>query len=202
MKNINLGGLLIAGGLSQRMGQFKPLMKYDEEEFVVSVARKLIEVCDKVIVVTGFQKDKIEKILNSNLLPQVECVYNPDYAKGMFTSLKTGLNELHNFDWVLYHFVDQPFHSKEFYKDMISQIDGSCDWIQPVYKGKEGHPVLFNKKIIGMVNESPNDSQLRYIRDDSAIRIKRWGCNYSSILIDFDTPDDIRNIDLKKITLL
>ena len=193
-----INGLLISAGYSGRMGQFKPLMLYNGKEFVVNIVEKLLAVCEKVVVVTGFQKEKIEalinsqfSIINSQLFKKVEFVFNPNFDQGMFTSLQTGLAELKDSDWVLYHFVDQPFHEEKFYEEFISQIDGNYDWIQPSYNGKEGHPILFGKNVYNKILKAETSSSLRLIRDREDIKKKSWECNYSKILNDLDTAEDM-----------
>ncbi len=200
---MKLDGLLISAGLSGRMGAFKPLMDYKGEPFVVAIVRKLLQVCNRVIVVTGYKNDEVESllnsqfsILNSQLENRLESVFNQDFNKGMFTSLQAGLKKMIDSDWALYHFVDQPFHSEKFYEELILQIDHSADWIQPVYKGKEGHPVIFRKTIFERILTSPSNIMLRTIRDDEVTKKKYWECGYSQILKDFDTKEDIENFHL------
>ncbi len=113
----------------------------------------------------------------------------------MFTSLQTGLAELKNSDWIIYHFVDQPFHEEIFYRELISQIDDNYDWIQPCYYGKEGHPVLFKKNIFNKILTADSSYPLRMIRDDGYTKIKKWECDYSQILKDFDTQSDINKFN-------
>jgi len=202
-----INGLLISAGLSGRMGQFKPLMLYKGKSFVVTIVEKLLTVCERVVVVTGFQKYKIGSIinsqfsiLNSQFHKRVNCIYNPNYEHGMFTSLQTGLTELKDSDWIIYHFVDQPFHQEKFYSELISQIDDSKDWIQPCYNGKEGHPVLFKKKIFEKILTADQASSLRMIRDDGDTKKKNWECGYSQILKDFDTPEDMQSFFLPNLS--
>ncbi|NJD21215.1 MAG: hypothetical protein FIA82_00885 [Melioribacter sp.] len=190
-----VNGLLISAGLSGRMGQFKPLMLYEDKSFVVTIVEKLLKVCEKVIIVTGFQKEKIESIINSRFSIHAECVFNPNYKKGMFTSLQAGLIELKNSDWIVYHFVDQPFHEEKFYKELVSQIEDTYDWVQPVYNGKEGHPVLFKKSIFEKILQADPSSSLRVIRDGDSTKIKKWECGYSQILNDFDTESDMEKFN-------
>ncbi|MEW6702134.1 MAG: NTP transferase domain-containing protein [Bacteroidota bacterium] len=199
MKITKISGLLISAGLSVRMGSFKPLMNYEGEPFVVVIVKKLLKFCERVIIVTGYKSDEIELVLNSQFLNssisqlrnRIFIVFNADYEKGMFTSLKTGIKELHNSDWVLYHFVDQPFFPENFYEDLISRINAESDWIQPVHQGEEGHPLLFNKKVVEMIAKSFFDSNLRTIRNLPAVRKNYWECNYPEVLLDFDTPEEI-----------
>ena len=192
---LKINGLLISAGYSGRMGQFKPLMLYNGKTFVETIVGKLLTVCEKVVVVTGFQKAKIELTINSQFSNGVECIYNPNFDKGMFSSLQAGLAELKDSDWVLYHFVDQPFHKEKFYKELIAQIEDNIDWIQPVYDNKEGHPVLFKKSIFEKIISSLPENSLRSIRDDGLTKKKKWNCSYSQILKDFDTQSDIQKFN-------
>lgn len=200
-----INGLLISAGLSGRMGQFKPLMIYKDKPFVITIVEKLLTVCEKVVVVTGYQKEKIEStinsqfsISNSQFTKRIECIYNPIFGKGMFTSLQTGLTELKDSDWIIYHFVDQPFHEKKFYRELISQIDDNYDWVQPCFNEKEGHPVIFKRNIFEKILTANSSSSLRLIRDDGNTKIKKWECGYSQILNDFDTQLDIEKFNTKK----
>jgi molybdenum cofactor cytidylyltransferase len=193
-----ISGLLIAAGLSKRMGDFKPLMDYNSNSFIVLITKKLLDVCENVLIVTGHKSIEIENtiefaFIENNLFPRVKIVVNPDYEKGMFTSLQTGLKELTDSDWVLFHFVDQPFHKEKFYKEFVSQLDVNYDWIQPMYNGKEGHPVMFKKTVFERIITSPENHILRLIRDDDSTKKKKWECSYPQILKDFDTPEDLKS---------
>ena len=190
-----VNGLLISAGLSGRMGQFKPLMFYKDKPFVITIVEKLLTVCEKTVVVTGFKSDEVKSVCSLQFADRVECVFNPIYENGMFTSLHTGLAELKDSDWIIYHFVDQPFHQEKFYRELVSQIDDNYDWVQPCYNKKEGHPVLFKKSIFGKILAADLSSSLRLIRDDGNTKIKKWECGYSQILNDFDTQSDINKFN-------
>jgi len=197
-KKIN--GLLIAAGLSKRMGDFKPLLNYNNSPFIVQITKKLLDVCENVIIVTGHKSVEIENtikfaFIENTLFPRVKIVVNPDYEKGMFSSLQAGLKALSISDWVLFHFVDQPFHQEKFYNQLISKIDEDYDWIQPVFEGKEGHPVLFKNTVFEKIIASPDNHILRLIRDDGVTKKKIWACKYPQILKDFDTPEDLNSIN-------
>ncbi|MCX6175650.1 MAG: nucleotidyltransferase family protein [Ignavibacteriales bacterium] len=194
-----INGLLISAGLSGRMGQFKPLMLYKDKSFVVTIVEKLLTVCERVVVVTGFKSDEVKSVCSLQFADRVECVFNPDYECGMLTSLQAGLAKLKDSDWIIYHFVDQPFHEEKFYCELISKIDDNYDWIQPCYNGKEGHPVLFKKNIFEKILTADSSSSLRLIRDDGNTKTKKWECGYSQILKDFDTPEDMQNFFLPNL---
>lgn len=184
----SVSGLIIAAGYSSRMGKFKPLLQFQNKSFLHNIVNKLDSICDEVVVVTGHKKVLIEAELKS--FPnknKIKHVFNKNYQEGMFTSLQTGLEHLVNHNWVLYHFVDQPNLPTKFYRELVTQIDNSIDWIQPNYRGKNGHPILMSKKAIDLIVGAPQNSNLKELTTDSKIAKKYWKCNYPEIHDDIDT---------------
>ena len=197
MQKNRLYGLLISAGLSGRMGEFKPLLEYDNKSFVQNITEKLCSICDRAIIVTGFNSEQIENDLSKNLskanLQKVKFVLNENYKAGMFTSLKTGLLHCTDSDWVLYHFVDQPTLPLEFYNDFVNQIDQNYDWIQPAMDKRKGHPVLFGRKVIEKILEAPDNLNLREVTRNG-INKKFRQCNFYEIFDDIDNIEDYKNL--------
>jgi len=191
-------GLLIAAGLSSRMGKPKALLLQDDLPFAIVILKKMILVCDNIIVVLGHSAEKIKEELQvfinnlDDLKSSVKFVTNEQFEKGMFTSLKSGLNEVKNSEWILYHFVDQPGLPKIFYQEFRDQIDNEYDWIQPVYKNEKGHPLLLHNSIFNSILELPDDSSLKEISKNSKLKKKLWDCNHKEIFQDIDYPSDLK----------
>lgn len=193
-----INALLISAGYSGRMGDFKPLIKLNDKTFISLITEKLLSVCDNAVVVTGFRHEEVEEEIRrvfqlpeNNFASRVKSVFNNDYKDGMFTSVKTGLASMPPSDWVLFHFVDQPGISQNFYTEFIAQIEDRYDWIQPVYEMKQGHPVLFNNSVITKILESPTNYKMKLIRGDDSVRKKYWITDYSFVLEDIDTKEDL-----------
>lgn len=193
-----INALLISAGYSGRMGDFKPLIRLNNKTFVSQITEKLLSVCNTVTIVTGFRNDDVEEEIrnrfqteNNELASRVNCVFNRDYKDGMFSSVQIGLSSIQNSDWVLFHFVDQPGISQNFYQELIAQIEDRYDWIQPVYEMKEGHPVLFKKTVIPKILESHSNYRMKLIRGDDEVRKKYWFTDNNFILEDIDTPEDL-----------
>ena len=191
-------GLLIAAGLSSRMGKPKPLLLQDDLPFAIVIAKKMLLVCDKVVIVLGHSAENIKIELqsfinNSNdLKSSVKFVTNEQYERGMFASLKCGLSEEINEDWILYHFVDQPGLTEKFYQEFSAQIDNNYDWIQPTFGNKKGHPLLFHSSIFNSILELPDDSSLKEISKKNNVKKKLWDCTHKEILQDIDYPSDLK----------
>ena len=197
---IKPNGLLIAAGLSSRMGKPKALLLQDDLPFAIVILKKMNLVCDKIVVVLGHSVEKIKIELqvfinnSDELKSSVKFVTNEQFDKGMFTSLKSGLNEVKNSEWILYHFVDQPGLPEKFYREFKDQIDDEYDWIQPTYKNEKGHPLLLHNSIFNSILEQPDDSSLKEISKSNKVKIKLWDCKHKEILQDIDYPSDLKQL--------
>lgn len=177
------------------MNKFKPLLPYKGKSFIQHIVLKLNPVCEKIIIVTGYKANEVEGNINDlTLHSKIKFAFNPDYEKGMFTSLQKGISQAKGCDWVLYHFVDQPGLPENFYPDFIKQTDYDYNWIQPVKKGQKGHPILLGKDLFELIANSHPDSSLKKISNSPEVKKKYWECDYKEIFQDIDTEEDYSKI--------
>ncbi len=108
---------------------FKPLANYKGKAFIHNIILKLNPVCEKIFIVTGFNSEKLQKEVTKTfsnekeILAKLNFVCNENYEQGMFTSLQKGISAVLDCDWILYHFVDQPGLSDDYYDEFVKQID-------------------------------------------------------------------------------
>lgn len=204
-------GLLIASGLSSRINGFKPLLQYKDKSFLITIVNKLLSVLPKIVIVVGYNHGQLLDELNKNFngkLKQtsneswiiddsIKIIYNKNFNEGMFSSLQLGVKELSDSDWILYHFVDQPNIPKEFYRHFIEQQTKSYNWVQPLFKGVKGHPILFDKSVSKKINNAEASSNLREILKDESIKQFFWECDFPQILEDIDTDEDYQKFIVK-----
>lgn len=189
---MRISGLIIAAGLSGRMNSFKPILKIKDQTLVQIISEKLLHICDNVLIVTGYNAELVEAVFEKP--DKIKFVYNENFTKGMFTSLKKGIENLVNSDWVVYHFVDQPTLPEIFYKEFVQRINSDYNWIQPSYKGKKGHPILIAKDIFAKIIESSDESSLKEVSKNPEVRKLIWDCDYQEVLEDIDTSEDFNKI--------
>lgn len=203
MSQITITALILSAGLSQRMGgRLKPLIDYKGTPFLVHIIKKVSAVCRNIVIVTGYKAGYIQYEINSwlqknnrDLIKNIHWCYNADFEQGMLRSLQTGLSAIQNSDWVLYHFTDQPTLPEKFYKEFIKQNKNGYDWLQPKYKGKSGHPVLFSQKLAKRILELDSNQSLRDISKDQKLKRKIWHCDFPEILTDYDTPGQLKELE-------
>ena len=184
-------GLVLSAGLSGRMRNFKPLLRYKGKSFIQNIILRLDSVCDKIIIVTGFKAIEVEENVNQlNIHSKIEFEHNVNFEKGMFTSLQAGLTKLIECNWILYHFVDQPGLPGEFYKKFVEQVDDKYNWIQPAINNRGGHPILIHKSLTQTILSASVDSNLRAISNAKMVKKKFWECSYEEIFQDIDTEND------------
>jgi molybdenum cofactor cytidylyltransferase len=195
MDKTRVCGIVLSAGLSGRMGKFKPLIPYQGKSFIQNIVLKLSSVCDKIFIVTGFKVNEVEENVNKfKLGSKIEFVFNPEYNKGMFTSLQKGILEAKNCEWILYHFVDQPGLPNNFYTEFTSQVDGEHNWIQPSFRRQRGHPILFHKNLFDLIINASANSSLREVSNIPVVKKKYWECLCKEILQDIDTEEDLSSL--------
>lgn len=142
--------LLMTAGESRRMGRDnKLLLTFRDKTMVRLIAETLLASdVDEVIVVTGYQHKQIEEALAGLT---VRFIHNPDFYSGMASGIRAGLDATTvETEAVMIVPADMPFlqpmHINALVKKYRSEKDlGKTPIIRPVYKAKDGYPVLFDR---------------------------------------------------------
>ena len=188
-KKYHISSILLCAGYSSRMKSLKPLLKLNGKTFIQTIIEKLDHVSDRIGVVVGYKADEIIQHLETvNLLDKVDIIENKQFDLGMFSSLKCALENI-NADWYLYHFIDQPSLSLEFYDMFLGLADKKTNWIQPIHNGRKGHPILFDNFIKKLALGS-NYNSLRELSCNNEITKHYCHSNSDLIFEDIDTPKD------------
>ena len=84
-----IAAVVLAAGLSTRMGQAKPLLPWGERTILEHILSILLECpVDEILVITGHEREAVERRLGQG---PVRAVFNPHYAAGeMLSSIKNG----------------------------------------------------------------------------------------------------------------
>jgi len=213
MTDPNIDALIISAGYSSRMENFKPLMLFKGFPFIISVICKTSQICRKLYVVTGYRsedvQDEVWRWLNKQQSQQalklvklsqaewkmlqfkVTFIHNEEYQRGMFGSLKIGLERIGKTDWILYHFVDQPHIPAIFYEEFSAQLSPEFQWIQPQFQNKNGHPIFIHSSLREAIVTADINNNLNNLFKEKQIRKRYWKCNYPEVLKDFDTESDM-----------
>ena len=173
-------GVILAAGFSTRMGRFKMDLPFGGKAMIVRCVEGMYSVVQRVLVVVGWQGDRIRELLAG--YAQVEIVPNPDYALGMFSSVKAGIARVRAERFFLLP-GDHALVGPEVYLRMLA---AAGDIIIPTFQGRKGHPVLIARTLIPEILAQPPDHTLREtIRNRGFVTVE---VPDAGILVDVDTP--------------
>ena len=160
----SVGALLLAAGLSQRMGALKALLPWQGTSLLAYQASTLQRAgLNPVLVVLGHRAEELKPHVPSDA--GVRYLLNPDYLQGKTTSLKTGLIALDpsETDAVLVLNVDQPRSPQTLDVILREHRQSTPHLITiPRYRGKGGHPIILSLKLLDeIVGVSEEDQGLK-----------------------------------------
>lgn len=140
-------GIVLAAGMSRRLGRPKQLLDLDHKPLIVHVVeRAKASILDRVIVVIGHERARIESVL---LRLDVDLVFNPDFAAGQSTSLIAGLRALPtNADAVVVLLGDQPLVSTVAISNLVERRrQHGASIVMTGYGEARSHPILFGHEM-------------------------------------------------------
>ena len=187
----SLAALVLAAGRSSRMGGpnklleqigGRPLVRIVAEAALGSRARP-------VIVVTGHQRERVEAALAG--LP-VTFAYNPHFADGLGTSLRTGIAALPaQVDGVIVCLGDMP----QVDAPLIDRLLGAFDpdkgalAVVPTIAGKRGNPVVWSRRFFPDLMAVEGDIGARHLIARYAEAVTEVPLSGTAALTDVDTPE-------------
>ena len=142
-----ISAILLAAGQSKRMNGENKLTKEIQGIPLIKLSVKniLASSIDELIIVLGYQKEIIEKLIDKN--EKIKIIFNKDFESGMASSIKTGLDNLSEKSEAFFICLgDMPMVSHDIYNQLIKSKDNK-EIIVPTYKNKQGNPILFSKSM-------------------------------------------------------
>jgi molybdenum cofactor cytidylyltransferase len=130
----------------------------------------------------------------------VFLVVNPDPARGQFSSLQTGLQEVLNRgrDKALITHVDRvPVAAAtiEALKVRSAEVASSGKWlVVPEYAQRHGHPVVARREMIERWLKSPADSIAREIEHSVQQHVEYLSVDDANVLANVNTPEEYQKL--------
>ncbi len=188
--------IVLAAGISRRMGTPKQLLMYKGRPLLRHVVENLLQSrVDEIMVVLGYQGTEVAEVLNG--LP-VRIIINQDYTCGQSTSVKSGLTALHPADsdrlGVLFVLGDQPLVKPETINLLIDHYRQHGGIIAPYYQGVRGNPVLFDQKFFSEFQVLTGDAGAREIISRHPEDLWKVEVPDKGVLQDIDTLEDYRKL--------
>lgn len=191
LPSIHIGAVVVAAGMSQRMGQPKLILPWGNSTIIGQVLYTLIvSGIPEIVVVTGGARQQVEEAVKTY---PVKTVFNPEFSSGdMAVSLKIGLNSLSEpIAAALVVLGDQPQIKTEVIQAIIQRFNHSQGrLIVPSYHMHRGHPWLIGRGLWQELKALSSPYTLRDFLQSHAKEIKYLDVDTPTILMDLDTPDD------------
>ena len=189
-----ISAILLAAGQSKRMGGENKLTKKIQGIPLIkhSVKNILASSIDELIIILGYQKEIIEKLIDKS--GKIKFIFNKDFESGMASSIKTGLNHLSNNTEAFFICLgDMPMVDHDIYNQLIKS-KANKEIIVPTYKGQQGNPVLFDKSMKETVMNITGDIGAKKILELNKDKILNLEINDQNITKGFNTQDDFSSL--------
>jgi len=141
-----VSAILLAAGKSERMGENKLLLPFGGRTVIQRTLDSLLASrAGEVIVVLGNKAQEINASIGNR---RALSVLNPNFAKGMSTSLVTGLGIVNQqARFIIVALGDQPLITTKVYNQLIeTALNSDKGIILPVCKGERGNPIIISTK--------------------------------------------------------
>ena len=183
--------LIVAAGMSSRMGDFKPMLTIGE----MSIAERVITTFQqagvhRIVVITGYQAELLEHHLAGR---EVVFLRNERYRETqMFDSACIGLQYLRGkCHRVLFTPVDIPLFTAATVRALLRPDAAlAC----PVCEGRPGHPTLLSAELIDGILADSGENGLQGAFSRCGVRMEQVPVSDPGVLHDADTPDDYQNL--------
>ena len=183
----DLAVVILAAGISSRLGNLtKQLLVYKNETLLKIAVKKALEISKDVFVVLGHEKEKCEKELEDF---DVNIIYNPNYKKGMGSTLSLGIKHTKEFNYTMVMLCDQPFIPLSHFQALKKNIQKE-NIIASLYEKNKSPkvPAIFPKKYYDELLKLDADFGAKEIlQKESCINIQLE----KDFCMDIDTINDI-----------
>ena len=133
--------IVLAAGLSERMGKNKLLLPFMGEAIIAITVKNALSFSDRVIVVVGNEQERIRKAL---LGANVDFVFNKNYKEGQRTSALEGVKAVEDDDFSILP-GDLPLLKKEDAINLFSKLNENSI-ARCSFHNIPRHPVAYKKE--------------------------------------------------------
>ena len=197
---MNISATILAAGSSQRMGDNKLLLPFQDDTLINIVCKTIIDSYLKpVFVVTGFENKKVLESLPKSI---DKIVYNEDWSRGMATSINKAISSLPNdIDGNMIVLGDMPLVTVKTINKLhqVFLNNNGNKIIYADYLGKQANPVIFPRKFFDEIlhlNGDKGCKKIIYKNRKSSIGVP---IDSSEVIFDCDTKDDYSDLVSMKI---
>jgi molybdenum cofactor cytidylyltransferase len=185
----NAAAIILAAGLSSRMGAFKPLLTVNGETVADCLISLFLQCRVDVYLVTGWRQEELLAGIKNRA---ITIIHNADYERGMFTSIQAGARRIRSEHGNFFIMpVDIPLvRPVTIQKLLAASASSPGRIIYPVFNHTRGHPPLIPADLIPGVlywNEEGGLKSFLATRESAALEV---AVPDSNIHFDMDFSSD------------
>ncbi len=190
-----LGAVILAAGFSSRMGELKAALPLGTTTILAHCVELFhAQGIAEVVVVTGHQQQIVTSLATA---AGARAVHNPDYAQGMYGSIRTGVGELQGRCQAFFLLpVDIPLVRRGTI-GLVAQAYATTPAriVYPVFAGRRGHPPLLDAALMPQILAQPDvEGGLRTLLNREETTHPGAICEVAvadaNIHFDMDTPQE------------
>jgi molybdenum cofactor cytidylyltransferase len=195
-----ISAIIPAAGLSSRMGdRNKLLLPFRGKTLIEHAVDTLLESkIGEVVVVVGYEREKIEEVLESRT-SAITIIDNPLYNDGMSTSIHAGVTAASNeTEAIMIYLADQPLMEPA---DINQLIDAFYDArsenrsiVVPFYQGRRGNPVILDARFKADILDVVGDIGCRRIIKLNPDKVFVVEMDTDHVVRDIDSPADYEDL--------
>jgi molybdenum cofactor cytidylyltransferase len=186
-----IAGLVLAAGGASRFGSPKQLAELDGVPLLQHAIDAMLAVpsLDRVVVVLG---NVAEEVAAAVKFASAEPVVCREWEEGMAASLRCGVAELPDADWVVVTLGDMPGVTPEAIEAVMAGAGPDVDAVRAEYGGRGGHPVALSRTLLDRVGDLRGDVGARDLLGDA--RVGAVEALHLARPDDVDTPEELEAI--------
>ncbi len=183
--------IVLAAGASRRMGRPKLELELGGMTLVERSVQNLLDASvDRVRLVVPPGSALGPRALAPT--KSLEVIRNPDRDGGISSSLRVGLRGLPNATRVvLVALADKPLVKPETIRKLVDVFEeGDAKVVYPVYRGQQGHPVLWDAALVDELSGVEGDRGAKSMLAAHRFEALAVPLDDAGVCFDIDTPED------------
>jgi len=192
-----IAGVVLAAGRSRRMAPHNKLLIADRtgKPMIARVVDNVLSSNARpVLVVTGHMAEQVEHALGGR---PVRYVHAADYAEGLSASLKTGIAAVPpDCAAALVCLGDMPLVTGRMIDRLLQAYDPDEGRliVLPVFRGKQGNPMLWDRRFFPEILQISGDSGARFLVGKHMDVVAEVEMADDAVLRDFDTTESLATL--------
>jgi len=186
-----INAIIMASGFSRRMGRNKLLLMYRGKPMIDHVIDHVTGSGLKSVFLVSGSEDVLER----GRLKHINTIFNGNADAGQSESVKAGILGSPESEGYMFFSGDQPLLDEDTIRLLVNRFEenpGSI--IVPVYKGRNGSPVIFPRRFRAELLSLAGDTGGREVVKAHPGSVLKVEVSDGSMLLDIDTEEEYMNL--------